>query len=73
MAIPSIARVPSISLRWKTARSSARSIVSVALAAPNVRSAALNLDTRNRQVRETRRSGWDERFLPAVLGIRQEY
>src|SRR6185295_10122812 len=54
--IPCIDRVPSTSSRWKTTRSSARSIVSVAVAAPSARFAALSFDSGNRYVRETRRS-----------------
>ena len=46
--MPSIARVPSISLRWNTTRSSARSMVSVAVAAPSARFAALNFDSGSR-------------------------
>jgi hypothetical protein len=48
ISIPSIARVPSMSSRWKTARSSARSMVSVAVAAPSARLAARNFDSGSR-------------------------
>jgi hypothetical protein len=48
ISTPCIARVPSMSSHWKTTRSSARSIVSVAVAAPSARFAALNLDNGSR-------------------------
>src|SRR5262245_36928443 len=50
ISMPSIARVPLTSLRWNTARSSARSIVSVAVAAPSASCAALNFDNGRRYV-----------------------
>src|SRR5258708_24614859 len=52
ISTPSIARVPSISSRWKTTRSSALSIVSVTVAAPSARLAALSFDNGNRYVRD---------------------
>jgi hypothetical protein len=73
IAIPSIARVPSISSRWNTTSSSARSIVSVAVAAPSAFFAALSLERGNRYVLETRRSRADERFGVVVLRIYQVY
>ena len=45
---PCIARVPSMSARWKTTKSSARSIVSVAVAAPSARCAALSFESGSR-------------------------
>jgi hypothetical protein len=44
-SMPSMARVPSTSWRWNTARSSARSIASVAVAAPSARFATRNLES----------------------------
>lgn len=51
-----MARVPSTSARWKTTRSSARSIVSVAVGVPSARFAARILLSGSLYVRETRRS-----------------
>ena len=48
ISTPSMARVPSISSRWNTARSSARSIASVAVAAPSARFAAFNFESGSR-------------------------
>jgi len=71
ISIPCIARVPSISSRWNTTRSSARSIVSVAVAAPSAFFAALSLDKGNRYVLETLCSRCDERFGRVAVGIAQ--
>lgn len=66
---PSIDLVPSMSRRWKTTRSSARSIVSVAVAAPSARFAALSLDKGSRYVRETRCSRDEVRLLLVGVAI----
>jgi len=71
--MPSIDRVPSMSERWKTTRSSARSIVSVAVAAPSARFAALSLDSGSRYVRNTRCSRVGLRFGLVVVGISSVY
>jgi len=52
---PSIARVPSTSSRRNTTSSSARSMASVAVAAPSARLAAFTFDSVRRYVRGTRR------------------
>src|SRR5437016_12848889 len=59
ISIPCIARVPSISSRWNTTRSSARSMASVTVAAPSARFAAPNLDSGSRYVLGTRCSRCD--------------
>src|SRR5262245_59555405 len=73
IAIPRIAFVPSTSSLGTTARSSARSIVSVAVAAPRGRFAALNFDSGSRYVRETRSSRRDARFRPTAFGMKPVY
>src|SRR5438034_6009896 len=60
-----------MSLRWKTTRSSARSIVSVAVAAPSARFAALNLAKGSRYVRGTRCFRVGRRFRPVGVGMSQ--
>src|SRR5688500_18810154 len=71
--IPRIERVPSMSLRWNTTRSSARSIVSVAVAAPRARFAALSLASGRRYVRGTRRSRDAMRLRLVVVGMFSVY
>jgi len=56
IGIPSMAFVPRINALWKTTRSKARSMVSVAVAAPSARCAACSFERGKRYVRGTRRS-----------------
>ena len=56
IATPSMARVPRTRARWNTTRSKARSMVSVAVAAPSARCAAWSFANGKRYVRDTRGS-----------------